>query len=357
MTQQHQLGFDDRWLMALGIPVIGFLAPVLFYGASPRAMGWADFAPEWLVGTLYTATYWTLARWIIRSWRCRCPGLKRTSMRVAKTVATLVVVVLAVEAACRTAFGWNSLLKATDYAGKDLSVWQTAPASLLLVLAMSGVYEAIYYFELYRRTELDRERLLRAQVETQLDALSKQVDPHFLFNSLNTLVAIIPEDAAAAVAFTQRLSAVYRRLLDWRHAGTVSVREELDALADYLHLLEVRFEDRLRVEVSVDPALYEHRVVPLALQILVENVVKHNEVSHARPMHVRVTGHDGVLTVTNALQPKAAERSTGFGLQNLRDRLSYLGDRALEVSSHDGAFAVALPVYAASEVAALQATS
>lgn len=348
MNVRQTLGFNDWWLIAPGLPLLSFIIPVIFYESTPAELGWGGFAPHWLVSALYTATYWSSARYIIAFWRQRCPGRARTSQRVAKSVGSLVVLVTVVEVACRIALGWGDLLRAADFEWSQHGFLRTAPVSMLVALGMMAVYEAVYFFGLYRTAELERERLLRAQVELHLDVLSKQVDPHFLFNSLNTLAAVIPEDPAGAVRFTQRLSAVYRRLLDWRHAGTVTVAEELVALADYRHLLEVRFEGRLQIDVDVDPALHGHTVVPLALQLLVENAVKHNEASRSRPLRVVVRGQGESLIVEHALQSKPVrERSSGgFGLQNLRDRLSYLGGRPLTVDSDGGHFRVAVPVYA-----------
>ena len=349
----RSLGFDDRWLVALGIPALGFLVPVLFYGASPAELGWAGFAPQWAVSALYTATYWLLSRVLIAFWRRRCPGREHTTRRVAKTVASLVLLVLVVEVSCRTVLSWGDLLVAADYEWSDYGLWRTAPVSLLLVLGMTAMYEAIYFFGLYRQAELDRERLLRAQVETQLDALRKQVDPHFLFNSLNTLATIIPEDPAAAVTFTERLAAVYRRLLAWRHAATVTVAEELDALRDYVHLLAVRYEGRLRVDVDVPQRLRARSIVPLALQTLVENAVKHNEASRARPLRVEVVAEGDELVVRNGLAPKPVRRgseSTGLGLDNLRDRVRYLGHGEVRVTREDDTFSVRVPLGAAREV-------
>ena len=188
---------------------------------------------------------------------------------------------------------------------------------------------------------------MRAQVETQLSALRKQIDPHFLFNSLNTLATIIPEDAGAAVAFTQRLSAAYRRLLEWRHAATVTVADELRALGDYTHLLAVRFEGRLRVEVDIPKDVHARRIVPLALQTLVENAVKHNVSSRAQPLHVRLWIEGTVIKVCNGLSPKPATRvpdeSTGLGLQNLGDAVRYLEHGELVVSETGGEFCVSVP--------------
>jgi sensor histidine kinase YesM len=349
MAAREYLGFDDRLLVIIGIPLLGFFIPIVFYDSSPTTLGWSGFLPHFLVALLYTTTYWLVSRAIVVFWRKRWPSLKKTTLRIAVTMTTLVAVVLLIEGLCRVSFGWTAVMEAGNMAKADRPFSQTAPISLLLVLSVMSMYEAMYYFQRYRNAELARERLLRSQVETQLDALSKQVDPHFLFNSLNTLVAIIPEDSAAAVKFTQRLSAVYRRLLDWRHAQFVSVRDELKALSDYNYLLAVRFEDQFYLDIDIDEDLLDHKIIPLALQILVENAVKHNEASRKHPLRISIRNSEETLIISNTLRPKPtrSNESTGFGLQNLRDRLQYQGDRKLVIRETETIFEVLMPVYAA----------
>ena len=259
-------------------------------------------------------------------------------------MVSLLSIVVGFELLCYYGISYEDLFPLTRQYGHRII--ETAPISMLLVVAVAGIYEAVYFFSLYRKAEIDKERLLRSQIENQLEVLRKQVDPHFLFNSLNTLAAIIPEDTQAAVQFTERLSATYRRLLEWRHLGTVTLRQELQALADYMHLLEVRFEDRLKVEIEVDPPLQEFYVVPLVLQMLLENAVKHNEASNAHPLVVKIkaSGQNIVVSNNKRLKAKTAVDSTGFGLENLRDRVNYLCKQELIVRENAEVFEVSIPL-------------
>jgi len=347
MNIRHVLGFDDRWLIALGIPLLGFLVPVLFDGASPAQLGFAEFLPHFIVSALYSATYWFTSRATVAFWRKRKPGRPQTAVRVCYTLLSLIVLVMIVEVACRYALSWGNLLRAAAFEYADRGFWRTAPVSLVLVLGVTAFYEAMYFFTLYRKAELEGERLLRAQVETQLAALRKQVDPHFLFNSLNTLATIIPEDPAAAVVFTERLSAAYRRLLEWRSETTVTLAEELAALNDYVHLLAVRFEGRFVITIDIPAEVQARRIVPLSLQTLVENTVKHNVASRAQPLQVRIWTEGTSVLVCNRLSPKPAtgqqQQSTGVGLQNLADSVRYLELGELKVEQTAAEYCVTVP--------------
>lgn len=345
---RRRFGFDDRWFVALGAPALGVLIPAVFFGKSPLVVGWAAFAPYFAISTLYALTYWLLCRGAIAYWRRRVPSLGRAGRRIAYSTLTVVALVVAVELFCAYAFGWESVLRLfLDFEKDAVGGGSTFGTSLIFSLAMTGVYEAVFFLQRTRRAEVERERLLRSQIETQLNALRKQIDPHFLFNSLNTLATIIPEDTAASVAFTQRLSAAYRRLLEWRHAATVTVADELRALGDYNYLLAVRFEGRLHVDIDVPPELHARRIVPLALQTLVENAVKHNVTSSAHPLRVRIWAEGTVIEVCNGLSPKPAKRlaeeSTGLGLQNLGDAVRYLDHGELVIAEADGEFCVSVP--------------
>jgi len=344
MPKTHQFGFDDRLFMVLGIPIVSLIVVVFFLNQTPHSIGWNNFLTSWAISMLYTITYWIVSRWTIAFWRQRSPGIEKTQRRIINTLLSLVAIVFFLELLCFFGFGWEDLFKNRPDSGHN--ILQTAPISVILVIAVTGIYEAIYFFKLYRRAELDKERLLRSQVENQLQALRKQVDPHFLFNSLNTLAAIIPEDTVGAQKFTERLSATYRRLLEWRHTPTVTVAQELEALHDYLHLLEVRFEGRLQVNIKIDPVLTDFYIAPLALQLLVENAVKHNEASLAHPLIVTIQSSNNDIRVANKkrLKSKSEIKSTGFGLENLHDRVRFLSDRHIKIIDSNAEFIVTVPL-------------
>lgn len=179
----------------------------------------------------------------------------------------------------------------------------------------------------------------------QLDALKSQLDPHFLFNSLNVLTGLIEENPIKAQDFTAGLSKVYRYVLEQKDKEWISVNEELDFARTYLQLLQMRFENSLVVELPETSFGSGVKIVPLSLQLLLENAVKHNEASTKKPLFIKVYESEGYLRVENNFQPKEnLGRSSGFGLENIKQRYGLLTDTPVEVRQTDNSFSVALPL-------------
>ena len=339
------LGFDDLWPITLGVPVIGLLSNTIYGGFDPSLSG-SQMMATYTWSVVYTSIYWFLGRLTVIFLRKTYPRPADNVRRIALTVALLAVVVVAV----KLTVGW--LLTYTF--GDTLQVpwyFELAAAYTFMILVL-GAYEWVYNFTRYRQSELERERLARENVQTQLGVLRQQMNPHFLFNSLNTLATIIPEDTRQATKFTQRLAATYRRILEYRDRETVTLREELGCLEDYLFLLQTRFEDKLRITVEYAPGetaerLHNYRIVPLAGQLLVENAVKHNVVSADYPLTVTIHIDADRFTVRNNLTPRAtAVASTGWGQDNLHRRYAALTDRSLLIERAEGRYTVSLPLLA-----------
>lgn len=179
----------------------------------------------------------------------------------------------------------------------------------------------------------------------QLDALKSQLDPHFLFNSLNVLTGLIEENPLKAQDFTAGLSKVYRYVLEQKDKEWVPVEEEMNFARTYLQLLQMRFENSLQVQLPETPLNSEYKMVPLSLQLLLENAVKHNEASPKKPLYIKVYESDGKLVVENNFQPKEnLGKSSGFGLTNIRQRYGLLTDMPVEITQISNIFSVSLPL-------------
>jgi two-component system LytT family sensor kinase len=227
------------------------------------------------------------------------------------------------------------------------------------------LYEALSFYLQLQRATAEKADLERKNVESQLEGLRNQVNPHFLFNSLNTLIYLIPEDPNKAVRFVQQLSKVYRYVLECREDKIIPLSEELEYLKSYVFLLKERFGENLIVEISDMEALRDLAIVPLSLQMLFENVIKHNIISTEKPLTIEVfagqagrqnghmngvePGKNGIdtLIVRNNLQRKnQVMDSTGVGLENIRARYRMLTDRPVETIISQQYFTVALPLVA-----------
>ncbi|MEO1436105.1 MAG: histidine kinase, partial [Bacteroidota bacterium] len=213
-------------------------------------------------------------------------------------------------------------------------------------IIMISIYEGIYFFSQLRRSVTETERLKRANVQAQLDTLKNQVNPHFLFNSLNTLATIIPEDAELSVEFVQKLSKVYRHILEFKDRKIISLEDELDCLRAYQFLLKIRFGDNFRMNIEVDNDLMQRQVVPMSMQILLENAIKHNIISNQRPLQVDVfvEGNARLIMRNNLQKKNQVIDSTQTGLQNIRDRYTLLTQQKVDVIVTDKYFMVSLPL-------------
>ena len=221
--------------------------------------------------------------------------------------------------------------------------WQSLLVTMVITSLISLVLHARMFLVNWRQTAIDRERLEKAHVLSQYESLRNQVNPHFLFNSLNVLTELVHQDAELAERFVRQLSRVYRYVLEKRDSEVVSLQEELTFLKSFLFLQEIRQPDTLQVvwpqEVPDDVAL-----PPLALQLLAENAIKHNVLDTERPLKLVLEIKDGRLLVENNLQRRLHQDGTGVGLSNLISRYKYLSDAAVEVKETSNSFSVSLPL-------------
>jgi LytS/YehU family sensor histidine kinase len=193
---------------------------------------------------------------------------------------------------------------------------------------------------------LSNASLLKANAEAKYEVLKNQVNPHFLFNSLNTINSLITTDQQAAVHFVNNMSDVYRYALKSHELNSIPVQEELQFIAAYTEVLKGRYGNKMQIEVQVTPAHQQYRVPPMALQILVENAVKHNIASHNKPLHIRIYSNEvaGLVVTNNRQQRLQPEPSTGVGLQNLNQRCQYLSNQTLIIQQTESSFSVTIPL-------------
>lgn len=192
---------------------------------------------------------------------------------------------------------------------------------------------------------LENQQLRTENIINQYEALKSQLNPHMLFNSLNTLYLLIRESPDKARQYLEELSHVMRYTLQDNESHSVTLREEMDFVQSYIYLLQVRYEDNLRFDIHISPELFSRQLPPMALQLLIENAVKHNEISNRRPLTVTVTAHDEVIEVSNPLQPKrGGSAGMGIGLANLAKRYQLLYKKDVTVKEEDYRFTVILPL-------------
>ncbi len=192
---------------------------------------------------------------------------------------------------------------------------------------------------------LENERLQQQNLQKELTALRNQLNPHFLFNSLNTLNSLI-RDNNEATMFVNKLSHMYRYILQSGERDLVCLKDELQFLESYTYLIQMRYHQYcFRIDLDVDPAHLHMEIPPMALQLLVENAVKHNEISKGCPLEVKIYSKDDFLVVENKMHPRNSPvDSTGNGLINLDKRYFLLRKKRIHISSDQNIFSVKLPL-------------
>ncbi len=224
---------------------------------------------------------------------------------------------------------------------------------LFLVLAfrinlfLNTVNAVVYVLRALRKAQVEAAQLKQVGAQARLQSLKEQVNPHFLFNNLNVLSSLVYQDADQAAEFIQQLARVYRYVLQQQEKDVVELGTELDFLASYLFVLRTRFRGSLLVRVEVPEALRQHYTVPVALQMLLENALKHNVSSQLRPLHIEVFAEEegGWLVVRNNRQPRLVpEPSLQVGLRNIVARYGFVSERAVQVLADDTSFTVKLPL-------------
>lgn len=222
--------------------------------------------------------------------------------------------------------------------------------SFILCILITTIINLIFIsrgiFDFWKHTKYENEVLKQENLRSQLESLKNQVNPHFLFNSLNTLISIIDDEPEIAKNYTQNLSQVYRYILQAKEKDLVSLREEIDFTKAYNYLLKIRYGNNLRFDVSIPDKYLQYQVPTLVLQMLVENAIKHNVISEARPLKISITmnGNDNMI-VSNNYQPKKLNvESDKVGLKNISDRFRILDNKEIQVIQNDTDFIVKLPL-------------
>ena len=330
----------DGRVRLLGVPFFGTIIPNatgLFGPLGPRDPAyWLGYA--WFV--LLAFVVWQGNRWLLIRQRRHFDWFRNPARKVAALLFASVFYTAPVTAAMLWLWYLAAPLPAVDW----FAIRLVAGVNVVCVVFITHVYETAYLIQQRESDLLAVERLDRARAEAELQALRTQVDPHFLFNSLNTLAHFVDHDPRRARQFTEGLAEVYRYLLRNRERDLVPLADELAFAGRYVELVRLRFGDALRLEVEADGAA-SALLPPMALQVLLENVVKHNEVGPGAPLPVRVRRRGDSLEVANGRRPKReAPRSSGLGLANLAERALRTSGRPLEVVEEAEEFRVLVPL-------------
>ncbi|HET8887136.1 MAG TPA: 2TM domain-containing protein [Salinimicrobium sp.] len=217
--------------------------------------------------------------------------------------------------------------------------------TILITLFISLFFHAFEFYKIHQEKKVKEQKIIAGTASAQFESLKNQIDPHFLFNSLNVLTSLIEENPDHAQKFTTSLSKIYRYVLEQKDKELVSVEEELRFAVSYINLLKMRFENSVFYEISENISNPEAKVVPLSLQLLLENTVKHNVVSAKRPLNIRIYESNGYLVVENDIQKKEVfSNRKGVGLENIINRYAIITKRNVHIEENNKIFRVSLPI-------------
>lgn len=245
---------------------------------------------------------------------------------------------------------WTNLFKTFDLIINEGNSTTLSPklntfVYLFVLIMLSIVGKTIELFQKSKVDAIEKEQLKQQSLHNELASLKNQINPHFLFNSLNSLSLIVREDTAAAIKFINKLSFLFRYMLQSKNQDVITVSEELKFLESYIFLIKQRYRGNFEVNISISKELYQKNIPTLALQFLMENAVKHNEISKNKPLSVDVFNEDEGIVVKNKLQERrGAVESTNTGLSNLNSRFKLLANKEITISKVNNYFVVKIPL-------------
>lgn len=217
--------------------------------------------------------------------------------------------------------------------------------SMVITLIVTLSLYLFHFYKTFKEQQLKEQQVIAGTASAKFESLKNQIDPHFLFNSLNVLSSLIEENPDNAQKFTTSLSKIYRYVLEQKDKELVSVEEELSFAKTYMNLLKMRFENSITFELPTGIENTEAKVVPLSLQLLLENTIKHNIVSEQKPLHITIYIENNYLIVENNLQKKEVlQDRKGVGLQNIVNRYALISERKVLIESNESSFKVKIPI-------------
>ena len=215
---------------------------------------------------------------------------------------------------------------------------------MYISIGFATVFTSADFLKNWKREAVRAEKLEKEKIATQYESLRNQVNPHFLFNSLNVLTALVYENQDTAVKYIRQLADVYRYVLDSQNKDLATLEEEISFLHSFIFLQKMRFDENLivQMEIEADPARF---ILPLSLQILMENSIKHNEISSENKLVVEIFEKDGYVVFSNKIvRKRTMEIGTGIGLNNIQSRYNFLSDRPVIIDDTNEYFVVKLPI-------------
>lgn len=318
------------------IVLVGILMPMIYddYEYFTR-----DYYIAVVVSILRTAALWLGSKKIVEFILSRLDFLKQTAKTLSIQAISLIIytcIIIAIEIYILEQYSTYR------YTAREKFIFYEN--AIIITLFITTIYASTFFFLKWKENLLRAEKLEKATLEAKYETLKNQVNPHFLFNSLNTLTGMLDEGSATQT-YVQNLSDFLRYVLQTKDKEVVLLRDEIEFSKQYAFIQQKRFDKKLSIDFDVHESSFHFALPPLSLQMLIENAIKHNIISKEKPLYIKIyIRKDNYLMVENNLQRKTVEDSTGLGLENIRNRYRYLGVMNIEIIETEHIFKVGLPL-------------
>lgn len=343
-TKQPATGFrpNDIAFRLVLIPILGIVIPLVTGMINTRNFSHWQIKLSFLYTIGIAFVIWQGNRSLFFSLRSYFDWHRKPVRKIAALLLTVVFYTVPVSVILLT--GWYRIF------AKGIIDWNVIlTASLIIMICVvfiTHVYETVFLVKESENEMIRNMELERSKAEAELEALKNQIDPHFIFNSLNTLSHLIEEKPAKARLFNDTLADVYRYILQNKGRELVLLREEVDFLKNYYALLRIRYESAVQMDLQLpDKLLDSYLIPPISLQLLLENAIKHNEFSDQAPLVIRFCAEGEMVHVQNAGKRKNQLRETSrIGLGNLDRRYRLISGKGIRIEDNNTEFLVEIPL-------------
>lgn len=338
-----------KWMVLVGcLPTLYFsFVRRVFTNGDPNFPFWSQFA-IWMgisiaITLVMSFVIFNEIIWLEKKLPWKKYPTKHLLVELAIVLVSSIVLMLLFSKATYSqhvkSFGADHYKSFDDFLAKELTI------STVLTVIVVSIVEGVFFFKEWQKNLVLTEKLQKEAMQSQLEVLKNQVNPHFLFNSLNVLSSLVYSNPSKAEQFIEKFASVYRYILNIQGKMVVPLKDELDFLKSYLYLQKIRFNEGLIVNINIDEAMKVLYLPPLCLQQLVENAIKHNIVGKERPLTINVYNETTNLYVVNNLQKREEPlSSTGVGLKNLTERYFHFANVKPEFMEKDHNFVAMTPL-------------
>jgi len=341
-----RMKFNRTLLIVFGL--FGLVPPLMF-----RALNWYNGKDlgtlSELVQTLMISSFTTIVisycvvsvlYWLQQNYPWQKGVFTRLILEILMTTTTACAIILLLTII------HNSI---SPFMNLQNELFSNSIIAVIMNFCLVGITEGIFFFRQWKHSEVETERFKKDSVIAQFESLRNQVNPHFLFNSLNTLSSLIDHDKEMSKEFLDDLSSVYRYVLQHKDEEVVSVKTEINFIHAFVNLLKKRHGQGLSFQFEILENDYNKYIPPMSIQMLVENAVKHNIASRKKPLTIKISSDNHFISVKNNLQLKNFQISTGIGLDNIKSRYKYLTAQDVNINRTNDHFEVKIPIVEAEQ--------